>query len=66
MSLPAIDIDQARIAGNLRRAVELTELGLALRQAVLQQRDPHGTSSMTQVMHEIRLTKELAWRQSRS
>jgi hypothetical protein len=58
--------DVARIADNLRRTVELTELGLALRQAVLQQRDPHGTSMMTQVMHEIRLAKEQAWRQSRS
>lgn len=63
---PATDIDHARIAENLRRTVELTELGLALRQAVLQQRDPHGTSIMTQVMHEIRLAKEQAWRQSRS
>jgi hypothetical protein len=50
----------------LRRTVELTELGLALRQAVLQERDPHGASSMTHVMHEIRLAKEQAWRQSRS
>jgi N-acyl-D-aspartate/D-glutamate deacylase len=66
MPLPATDTDQARIADNLRRAVELTELGLALRQAVLQQRSPHGTCTMTQVMHEIRLAKEQAWRQSRS
>lgn len=64
---PAVTyIDDARIADNLRRTVELTELGLALRQAFLQQRDPHATSSMTQVMHEIRLAKEQAWRQSRS
>ena len=65
LPLPATDTDQARIADNLRRTVELTELGLALRLAVLQQNDPHGTSSMTQVMHEIRLAKEQAWRQSR-
>jgi hypothetical protein len=66
MPPPAIDTDHARIADNLRRTVELTELGLSLRQAVLQQRDPGGTSIMTQVMHEIRLAKEQAWRQSRS
>jgi hypothetical protein len=66
MPPPATDIEHARIADNLRRTVELTELGLALRQAVLQQRDPHGTSVMTQVMHEIRLAKEQAWRQSQS
>ena len=65
MPLPATDTDQARIADNLRRTVELTELGPALRLAALQQNDPHGTSSMTQVMHEIRLAKEQAWRQSR-
>jgi hypothetical protein len=57
--------DQVRLAENLRRTVELTELGLALRQAVLQQRNPEG-EAMTQVMHEIRLAKEQAWRQSRS
>jgi hypothetical protein len=61
MSQPATDTDQARIADNLRRTVELTKLGLALRQALLQQRDPHGTSTMSQVMHEIRLAKEEAW-----
>ena len=64
LPLPATDTDQARIADNLRRTVELTELGLALRQAVLQQRNPQG-EGMTQVMHEIRLAKEQAWRQSR-
>lgn len=57
--------DQARIAENLRRTVELTELGLALRQAVLQQRNLQG-EAMSQVMHEIRLAKEQAWRQSPS
>ena len=65
MPLQATDTDLARIAENLRRTVELTELGLALRQAVLQQRDPQG-KGMTQVMREIRLAKEQAWRQSRS
>jgi hypothetical protein len=57
--------DAARIAENLRRTIELTELGLALRQAVFQQDNPQG-DGMTQVMHEIRLAKEQAWRQSRS
>ncbi len=66
MPLQATDTDQACIAENLRRTVELTELGLALRLAVLQQNDLHGMSSMTQVMHEIRLAKEQVWRQSRS
>lgn len=66
MQLSATHTDVARVANNLRRAIELTELGLALRQAVLQQRHPQGTSLMTQVMHEIRLTKEQAWSQSRS
>lgn len=33
-------IDDARIADNLRRTIELTELGLALRQSVLQQEKP--------------------------
>jgi hypothetical protein len=31
--------DDAKIAANLRRAIELTELGLRLRRAVLQQKD---------------------------
>jgi hypothetical protein len=63
-SLPT-DPDHARIADNLRRTVELTELGLALRRAVLQEHNPKG-EGMTQVMHEIRLAKEQAWRQSQS
>ncbi|MEC4889744.1 MAG: hypothetical protein RI101_06740 [Nitrospira sp.] len=57
--------DAARIADNLRRTIELTELGLALRQAVLRQDHPQG-DGLVQVMHEIRLAKEQAWRQSRS
>ena len=65
MQPSATHIDVARIADNLRRTVELTELGLALRQAVLKERYPQG-GGMTQVMHEIRLAKEQAWRQSRS
>jgi hypothetical protein len=57
--------DDIRIADNLRRTVELTELGLALRRAVIEQQDVPG-EGITQVMHEIRLAKEQAWRQSRS
>jgi hypothetical protein len=57
--------DDVRIADNLRRTVELTELGLALRQTVIEQRDIPG-EGITQVMHEIRLAKEQAWRQNRS
>lgn len=53
---PVDNIDNARIADNLRRAIELTELALALRQAVLQQ----GSSDrdlMAEVMHDIRRAK---------
>ena len=65
MPPPAPDTDHTRIANNLRRTVELTELGLALRKAVLQERNPQ-SDGMVQVMREIRLAKEQAWRQSRS
>ena len=59
--------DKIRIADNLRRTVELTELGLALRQAVIEQRNEPGASEgIAQVMHEIRLAKEEAWQQSQS
>ncbi len=59
--------DDRRIADNLRRTMELTELGLALRQAVIEQRNAPGAGEgITQVMHEIRLTKEQAWQQSQS
>ena len=57
--------DDLRIADNLRRTVELTELGLALRRAVIEQRNGPG-EGISQVMHEIRLAKEQAWRQSQS
>ncbi|TKS59725.1 MAG: hypothetical protein EWM72_01910 [Nitrospira sp.] len=56
--------EQDRMAANLRRGIELTELALALRLAVLRQRKPECT--MKDVMHEIRLAKEQAWRPSRS
>lgn len=52
--------NEAKIAANLRFAIELTELGLALRRSVLQQHDPQG-DAMVQVMHEIRHAKERAW-----
>lgn len=53
--------DDDRMAENLRRAMELTELTLALRAAALRKQNPTG-DAMKQVMHEIRLEKERAWR----
>jgi hypothetical protein len=58
-------IDDARIADNLRRTIELTELGLALRQSVLQQGEPDG-DAMRKVMREIRRAKEQAWHRNPS
>ncbi len=52
--------NQTQIAENFRRAVELTELGLALRRAVIRQQRP-ACDAMKQVMHEIRQAKEQAW-----
>ncbi len=57
--------DDERIAANLRRAIELTEFGLALRRSVLQQDEPHG-DAMVKVMREIRRAKEQAWQQNPS
>ena len=57
------DIENARIADNLRRTIELTELGLALRRSVLLQQGYSDDDAMTKVMCDIRRTKELAWRQ---
>ena len=51
--------DKERMASNLRRAIELTELGLALRLAAMRHQNPACT--MADVMHEIRLQKERAW-----
>lgn len=65
MPLPSDRSNHARIAENLQRTVELTELGLALRQAVIRQQDP-SCDAMKQAMHEIRLSKERAWRQNPS
>ncbi len=59
--------DNIRIAENLRHTIELTELGLALRQAVIKQLNVSGAGEgVAQVMHEIRLAKEQAWQQSQS
>jgi len=57
--------DEARQAANLCRAVELTELCLALRCAVLGPQFSHH-EAMKQVMQEIRLSRERAWRRSPS
>ena len=55
--------DDAKVAANLRRAIELTELGLTLRRSVLQQDEPQG-DAMVKVMREIRRAKEQAWQQN--
>ncbi len=65
MRLADDDVEEARIAANLRRTIELTELGLALRRSVVQQGSLVG-DAMTQVMREIRRAKEQAWQQSPS
>lgn len=51
--------EMERMAENLRRAIELTELALALRLAAMRQENPACT--MADVMHQIRLQKERAW-----
>ena len=56
-------IDDARIADNLRRTIELTELSLALRASVMKQDNPYD-DAMALVMHEIRCAKERAWQES--
>ena len=65
MQRPDDNAEDARIADNLRRTIELTELGLALRQSVVQQGTLAG-DAMAQVMREIRRAKEQAWQQSPS
>ncbi|ALA59981.1 hypothetical protein [Nitrospira moscoviensis] len=52
--------EQDRMSANLQKGIELTELALALRLAAMQQNNPAAT--MVDVMHEIRLAKEAAWR----
>ena len=65
MRRPDDNVEKARIADNLRRTIELTELGLALRRSVVQQ-GPLVGDAMAQVMREIRRAKEQAWQQSPS
>ncbi len=65
MRRPDDNAEDARIADNLRRTIELTEFGLALRQSVVQQDTLIG-NAMAQVMREIRRAKEQAWQQSPS
>ncbi|HWI70021.1 MAG TPA: hypothetical protein VNS88_16895 [Nitrospiraceae bacterium] len=65
MPRPDDTVEEARIADNLRRTIELTELGLALRRSVVEQGSLVG-DAMTQVMREIRRAKEQAWQQSPS
>lgn len=57
--------DDVKMAANLRRAIELTEFGLLLRGAVLQQNEPQG-DAMVKVMRGIRRAKERAWRKNHS
>ena len=57
--------EDERMGANLRRAIELTELGLSLRRSVLQQDNPKG-DAMVSVMREIRRAKERAWLQDLS
>lgn len=57
--------DDDRIAANLRRTIELTELGWALRRSALL-RQGYSDDAMTKVMRDIRCTKELAWQQTPS
>lgn len=57
-------VEQDGMAANLEKAFELTELALELRLSVMRQERPDCT--MKDVMHEIRLAKERAWRPSRS
>jgi hypothetical protein len=51
--------EKGRLSDNLQRGIELTELALALRLAMLRQQNPACT--MADVMHEIRVAKERAW-----
>ncbi|MDZ4856697.1 MAG: hypothetical protein SGJ26_17895 [Nitrospirota bacterium] len=65
MRRPGDNVEEARIVDNLRRTIELTELGLALRRSVVQQGNLDG-DAMAQVMREISRAKEQAWQQSPS
>ena len=65
MRRPDDNVEEARIADNLRRTIELTELALALRATVVRQYDSL-CDPMVQVMREIRRAKKQAWQQSPS
>ncbi len=65
MRRPDNNTEDARVADNLRRTIELTKLGLALRQSVVQQGILVG-DAMAQVMREIRRAKEQAWQRNLS
>jgi hypothetical protein len=56
--------EQDRMAADLQKAFEVTELALELRLSVMRQERPDST--IKDLMHEIRLAKEKAWRPSRS
>ena len=60
MRRPDDDVEDARIASNFRRTIELTELALALRATVAWQHDPN-CDPMVRVMREIHRSKDLAW-----
>ena len=62
---PDDNAEDARITDNLRRTIELTELGLALRRSVVQQGALVG-DAMAQVMREIRRAKEQVWQRNPS
>jgi len=62
---PKDNAEDARIADNLRRTIELTELGVALRRSVVEQGSLVG-DAMTQVMREIWRAKEQTRRQNPS
>ena len=58
-------VDDTRIAENLRRTFELTQLGLALRAAVLQHHASGEDNDIwPQVMRDVRRAKERAWQQN--
>lgn len=56
---PGTQAELDRMSANLQKAIELTELALALRLAAM--RHTNSAATMADVMHEIRLQKEAAW-----
>ena len=63
MRRPDDNVEDARIASNFRRTIELTESALALRATVARQYDPN-CDPMVWVMREIHRAKDLAWQKS--